>query len=148
MITILTRNNMLVDTNILVYAINADSPKNKLAQSFLQENINELEVCHQNIFEALRVLTHTKFSNPMKPKEAQAAVLAIVEQCRIIIPNYTTHHLALEWIQEQGLIGNKIFDAYLAATAVSNDVHMIATDNGKDFRKFGITVVSPFEKTS
>jgi predicted nucleic acid-binding protein len=135
---------MLVDTNILIYAINADSPKNKLAQRFLQENIHELEVSHQNIFEALRVLTHSKFSKPMKPENAQNSVMAIVKECRIVIPNYKTHYLALEWIKEHELIGNKIFDAYLAATAVSNGIYAIATDNGKDFKKFGVTVVNPF----
>jgi predicted nucleic acid-binding protein len=135
---------MLVDTNILVYAINADSPKNKVAQAFLQEHVHELEISHQNIFEALRVLTHVKFSKPMKPKDAQEAVMAIAEECRIIIPNYKTHHLSLEWIKEHELLGNKIFDAYLAATAVSNGVYVIATDNGKDFERFGVTVVNPF----
>lgn len=49
---------MLIDSNILVYAINILSPKHKKAQNFLQENITKLEIAHQNIFETLRVLTH------------------------------------------------------------------------------------------
>ena len=137
---------MLIDTNILVYAINADSPKNKTAQLFLQNNISDLVVAHQNIFEALRVLTHPKFSKPMTPKNAEEALWEIVNACKIIYPNNKTHYLALELIKENSLFGNHIFDAYLASTAISNHVTTIATDNIKDFQKLKITVVNPFKK--
>lgn len=135
---------MLVDTNVLVYAINADSPKNKQAQVFLQTHRKELVVAHQNIFETLRVLTHPKYFKPMSPKDAQAAVLAILRACRVIIPDYNTHYLAFELIKEHNLLGNRIFDAYLGATAISNGIRAIATDNEKDFKKFGVTVYNPF----
>lgn len=135
---------MLVDTNILIYAINADSPKNKQAQVFLQTHRKELAVAHQNIFETLRVLTHPKYSKPMSPRDAQSAVLVILRPCRVIIPDYNTHYLTFELIKEHNLLGNRIFDAYLAATAISNDITVIATDNEKDFKKFGVTVYNPF----
>jgi len=135
---------MLIDSNILVYAINADSPKNKAAQLFLLNNSEKLELAHQNIFETLRVLTHPKFSNPMTPTEAQEALWAIVDACKVIYPNNKTHYLALELIKENNLFGNQIFDAYLAATALSNNITTIATDNIKDFKKFKINVFNPF----
>ena len=135
---------MLIDTNILVYAINDDSPKNKTAQLFLQEHINSLTVAHQNIFEALRVLTHPKFTKPMKPNEAQEAIWTIVDACKVIYPNNKTHYLALEIIKENNLFGNQIFDAYLAATVISNNITTIATDNVKDFHKLGIKLINPF----
>ena|SRR5258708_27540185 len=135
---------MLLDTNILIYAINSDSPKNKIAQLFIQTHKKDLVIAHQNIFEALRVLTHPKFSHPMKVSDAQEAVLGISEVCPLITPNYKTLYLALALIKEYKLIGNQIFDAYLAATALSNDITTIATDNIKDFQKFGITLVNPF----
>lgn len=134
---------MLIDTNILVYAINADSPKNKTAQNFLLEQ-NNLVIAHQNIFEALRVLTHPKFSNPMNTKNAQEAILAISDACKIIYPNNKTHYIALELIKKHSLIGNHIFDAYLTATAISNDIMTIATDNIKDFQEFKLQLINPF----
>lgn len=134
---------MLIDTNILVYAINADSPKNKTAQLFLQ-NANDLIIAHQNIFEAFRVLTHPKFSHPMKPKKAQNSLEPIIDACKIIYPNNKTHYLAFEFIEQNKLVGNQIFDAYLAATAISNNVIAIATDNVKDFKTFGIEIFNPF----
>ncbi|HSW96493.1 MAG TPA: PIN domain-containing protein [Candidatus Saccharimonadales bacterium] len=135
---------MLIDSNILVYAINADSPKNKTAQLFLSNNSQKLEIAHQNIFESLRVLTHPKFSYPMKPSNAQEALWAIVDACKIVYPNNKTHYLALELIKENNLFGNQIFDAYLAATALSNNITTIATDNVKDFKKFKINILNPF----
>jgi len=135
---------MLVDTNILIYAINLDSPKNKPAQLFLQKNIAELLVAHQNIFEALRVLTHPKFPHPMTTSNAIEAIKGITDVCRIIGPDYKTHSIALELIEKYSLSTDRVFDGYLAATAISNGISTIATDNTKDFKNFGIKLFNPF----
>lgn len=137
---------VLVDSNIIVYALNSSSPKHKVAQKFLQTHVGQLALAHQNIFEALRVLTHNKFPSPMHIAEAVKAVGAIAEACRIITPERTTHHLALELIKKYNLSGDKIFDVYLAATALTNDVPSIATDNTKDFTAIKeIVALNPFK---
>lgn len=139
---------MIIDSNILIYAINADSPKNKKAQEFLTENLNDLEIAHQNILETIRVLTHQKFSKPMELKTALAAIQAITQSCRIISPTQTTYYLWLELVKKYGLAGNRIFDAYLAATALSNGIDAVATDNVSDFKKFkSLKVNNPFPQT-
>lgn len=136
---------MIIDSNILIYAINADSPKNKKAQEFLTEHLNYLEIAHQNILETIRVLTHQKFSKPMELKTALAAIQAITRSCRIISPTQTTYYLWLELINKHKLKGNRIFDAYLTATALSNNIDVIATDNIKDFKKFTeLKIINPF----
>ena len=136
---------MLIDSNILIYAINADSQKHELAKRFLKANINDLEVSHQNILETLRVITHIKFPNRFNTKEAIKAIRGITEACKLVVPNKITYHLAVELISKHDLVGNRIFDAYLVATALSNDIDMIATDNVRDFRRFnGVKIVNPF----
>src|SRR3989344_1423572 len=120
---------MLVDSNILVYAINSVSPKSQKALKFLQDHIGNLELAHQNIFETLRVLTHPKFPHPMKPAEAILALERIMEACRIIHPDYRTHQIALELMKKYRLSSDKIFDGYLVATALANGITEIATDN-------------------
>ena len=136
---------ILVDSNILVYAINVSSPKHKKAQEFLQKNINSLLIAHQNIFETLRVLTHPKFTHPMKTSDAIEAVWRIAEVCQIICPDYKTHRLAIEVINKYKLKADKIFDAYLIATLFSNGFDIIATDNIRDFQIFsGLQIVNPF----
>jgi predicted nucleic acid-binding protein len=137
---------VLVDSNILIYAINSSSPKQKAAQEFLQANVGHLTVAHQNIFESLRVLTHHRFQTPMSPTEAIAAVTAITEHCHIITPGYETHEIAIALIKKHGLTGDKVFDGYLAATALSAGISTIATDNAKDFLPFkDLSVVNPFK---
>ncbi len=136
---------MLIDSNILIYAINADSPKHKKAQEFLKESLGNLEIAHQNTLEAIRVLTHQKFSKPMRLKDALMAIQAISKFCQIISPTQTTYYLSLELINKYKLIGNRIFDAYLVATALSNSINIIATDNSSDFKKFsGLEIINPF----
>ena len=138
---------MLVDTNILIFAINEDSSKNKQAKEFLRDNQEKLTVAHQNIIEAIKVLTQPKFSKPLKPILAIEAVLSIIDNCQIIVPKPGTEYIALELIKRSKLTGNRIFDAYLTATAISNDIDTIATDNEKDFKRFlEITVYNPFRE--
>ncbi|MBI4096532.1 MAG: PIN domain-containing protein [Candidatus Levybacteria bacterium] len=139
---------MLIDTNILVYSINLDSLKYKQAKEFINNNLGRLEIAHQNILEAIRVLTHKKFSNPRKLKEALSSTLSIAQSCSLISPNQNTLYLALELIKKHNLSGNRIFDAYLTATALSNGITSIATDNTRDFKKFnGIKTINPFAST-
>ncbi|MDP3955358.1 MAG: PIN domain-containing protein [bacterium] len=136
---------MIVDSNILVYSINISSPKHKASQNFLQKNIGRLEVAHQNIFESLRVLSHPKFPSPMKVKDALGAIENILKACSIISPDYRTHRLALALIKKYDLSSDKVFDAYLVATALSNDIETIATDNIRDLGKFKeIKAFNPF----
>src|ERR1035437_3026977 len=99
----MTKDQILVDSNILIYAINRSSPKHLAAQEFLQENIGKFVLAHQNILESLRVLTHKKFAHPMTPIEASAAVSNISDACRIITPDRTAYHLALRLISKYGL---------------------------------------------
>jgi predicted nucleic acid-binding protein len=135
---------MLLDSNILVYAINIRSPKHKLAQLFILENLKDLIVAHQNILETLRVLTHPKFPHPLSAQKAIEEITSITEACKVISPNNKTHYLALELINRHNLVSNNIFDAYLAATALSNNITIIATDNTKEFQNFGLTLINPF----
>ncbi|MEK7517774.1 MAG: PIN domain-containing protein [Patescibacteria group bacterium] len=136
---------MIVDTNILIYAINADSQKHKKAQKFLKANEGKLEISHQNILEAIRVLTHKRFSRPMALKNALKAILSVSKSCSMISPNDSTYYFAVELIKTYKLTGNRIFDAYLTATALSNGIKSIATDNTRDFKKFKeISIINPF----
>ena len=136
---------MLIDTNIFVYSINSASPKHKKAQQFLQENLGKFEISHQNIFETLRVLTHPKFPSPMKIEAALKAIENILKVCTVISPDYRTHRITIELIKKYHLSADQIFDAYLTATALSNIIDVIATDDTKDFKKFTeLKIINPF----
>lgn len=121
------------------------SLKQKRAQKFLTENLNILVVTHQNIFETLRVITYPKYPRPMHIKDALVAVENILEVCDIVSPNWKTKDIAIDLIKKYHLSSDMIFDAYLVATALSNGINEIATDNVKDFKRFTeIKVINPF----
>ena len=138
---------MLVDSNILVYSINRRSAKHVAAKNFLQNNAGDLKIAHQNIFETLRILTHPKFPSPMKVNEALKAIDNILKSCKVISPNEKTYHITFLLIKENRVRSDLIFDAYLTATALSNGIDTIVTDNTRDFKKFkGIKLINPFHQ--
>lgn len=137
---------ILADSNILVYSINASSAKHKTAQEFITKNQQNLFISHQNIFESLRILTHPKFPNPMDTNNAVRSLMEIADPVTVIFPKLSTHYLAIELIKKYRLKSDKIFDAYLVATMLSNNIKVIATDNTKDFKMIKeIEVFNPFE---
>lgn len=138
-------NLILIDSNILIYAINRASPKHRQAQEYLRKNLSDLCIAHQNILETIRVLTHPKFASPMTPDAAVVAVMAVADNARIIAPDLAAIYVLQEFVRKHSLSGDKIFDAYLAATAMTAGVSTIATDNTKDFKNFSaVTVLNPF----
>jgi len=140
------RTTYLIDSNVIIYAINEASPKHRRAQQFLQDNINNIAVAQQNILESVRVLTHSKFSNPMLSHEALGAVLVITDNAKLLTPNKTTYYLFMDLIDKYKLAGDKIFDGYLIATALSNGINVVATDNIKDFKDVSeIKTINPFK---
>lgn len=135
---------MLIDSNVLIYAINTSSPKHLVAQRFLQ-NQDGLEIAHQNVFETLRILTHPRFANPMPVATAIQAITAITKHSTVIFPTLETHEVALALINKYSISGSEIFDAYLVATALTNNVQKVATDNVKHLQKYQeIVVINPF----
>lgn len=137
---------ILVDSNILIYAINRSSPKHQAAQSYLQEQRDVLCVAHQNVLESLRVLTHRVFPQPMTLSAALSAVTSMVDTCLLLTPTRSTYELTKELMKHYDLRADAIYDTYLVATALTHGVMKVATDNEKDFRIFKeITVINPFQ---
>ncbi len=135
---------MLIDSNILIYSLNSDSPKNQAAQDFLQSQ-KKLIFAQQNILESLRILTHPNFPKPFSTKLAIKAIREITDQAKIISPTWETLDLALELIGKYRVSGAETFDAYLVATAITNHITEIATDNIRHLRRYSeIQVSNPF----
>ena len=77
------------------------------------------------------------------------AILSITKSRFVISPNQNTYYIWIELVKNYNLNGNRIFDAYLAATALSNGINQIATDNTRDFKKFKeIKLINPFSQTA
>lgn len=136
---------MLIDSNVLVYALNSRSMKCQQAQDFLQMHVGLFVVAQQNIFETLRILTHPRFESPFSTKQALQAIREIVEQGVVIFPTIDTESLVYELIKKYEIVGSEVFDAVLVATALSCGVNTIVTDNVKHLGKYQeIEVINPF----
>jgi len=137
---------MLVDSNILVYALQHTSPKKSVAQHFLVDHQAELVVAHQNILETLRILTHTKFPNSVIPKDAIESLEGIVSGLVVVYPSCETISIFWELVTKYNKSSNALFDVYLVATMLSHGIQIIVTDNQKDFSFEEISVINPFKE--
>ena len=138
-------SSVLIDSNIIIYALNSSSPKNLAAQEYIEGNKQSLYFSPQNVLETLRILTHSKYVNPMPSTTALACIQSVTKHLTVISPDLETYEIFLGLIKKHGIGSNQVFDAYLAATALTYGIDTIATDNTKDFNKIsGINVFNPF----
>ena len=140
---------VLIDTNLLVYSSNTVSTKNKIAVEFRELAVNNFfvpVVAHQNILEMIRVLTHSKYEKPYTLKKALEQSENFENLCRVIYPDSGTLKIAKAFAIKYKINSNIIFDCYLVATMLSNDIKIIATDNVKDMGIFEeINVYNPYK---
>ena len=125
--------DLLVDTNVLIYALNSSAKKHERALRFMQENHLRIVLAQQNILEMQRVMTHTTFPQPMTSLQAANVSAYLEKTYRVLSPRRSTISIHNQLLQTYMLSGNRIFDLYLVATALSHGVSHIATYNTKDF---------------
>jgi len=138
----------LIDTNILIYAVNENSAYHEKALDLLQNiAVKSYNACisTQNILEFQRVLTHKSFENVLPQENIDEIVKIWLDYFEVIFEDKTV------WLEYQKLTkrikpsGNKIFDLWLSATMKANGVDVIITVNTKDFKNIkGIKAINPF----
>jgi predicted nucleic acid-binding protein len=140
---------MLIDANVLIYALNDEAEKQERAQAFLQQHRREMVFSQQTLFESVRILTHQRFPDPYSSAEALDAIQDVVQRSPIIHQVPSTYELAQMYIRDYKISGVEVFDAVLAATAVSNGVEVVVSDNEKHMVKYeDIELMNPFQRFS
>ena len=132
---------MTPDVNVLVAASRHDHPHHKPALIWLEDALVEtartpsLAILPMVASGFLRLATHPKvFVEPTPPEAAWAFLRAVLTSPGVIQPA-----LAGEWAQfericaQHRLTGNAIPDAWIAAAAQFNHLHLVTFDKG--FRK-------------
>lgn len=140
----------LIDSNILIYAVNLGSKKEKKAEEFLTEILNDKKksaiISHQNILEFLRIVTHPRYQSSFSIDMALTQANQYQLACDVIYPLADTGSIFINLMHKYHTNSNNIFDTYLVATMLSNGVETIATDNVKDFEMYEeISVFNPFD---
>ena len=132
---------LLLDTNVLVYAHNQDSPFHSKSLSLVKGAIEGQFsgiLAQQNLVEFYSVITdQRRITNPLPPLKAQEIFEDYLRlPFRIIVPNQETIKILSMFCQKKAVKNGQVFDAYLVATMLSNQIKHIVTVNVNDFKSF------------
>jgi len=138
----------LIDTNILLYAVNRDCPEHARARAFLEQEIDSGApwcLSWGVIYEFLRVSTHPRvFPHPMKAADALAFVAALLSTPSLTMLTGTERHLEL-LLKTTGEMshaaGNIFHDVKTAVLLREHGVGEIVTAD-TDFHQFAFLRVT------
>ena len=139
---------ILVDANILIYAIDQDSPHHERARRWLEETLSGdtwVGLPWIVILAFIRVTTRSGIvRNPLLPEQALAFVDSWLRQPHVMAVGPGEHHWRIlsNLLRANGTAGNLTSDAHVAALALEHGGAVVSADS--DFRRFsGVTVVNP-----
>ena len=142
------KTTRLVDTNVLVYAFDRSDVNHEEAFeliSFLSGS-GQMVVTPQVLMESYNVLLGLGW----QPTHVVDSLVLLESHpgVGLIYPLSDTHSKVIDKAGRWGVKGkSKIFDIFLAQTAIDNGVKQLYTYNTKDFRQFAeLEVISPGRK--
>lgn len=131
---------MLLDANVLIYAVDRRAEAHERAASWLSEQLNgprRVGLPWQSLSAFLRIATHPRASRrPLDARTAWRQVDAWLSTPVAWIPQPGPDYISIlgELITQHDVRGNLIPDATLAALAIENGVALISADT--DFARF------------
>ena len=139
----LLMSKLLLDTNLLYYAVDTASMFHSTSQRFIDQVDEELYTTTKNISEFL-VATTRGDSPTLTPDQALGAIEDFSKFITIVYPDERSLDQHKLFLKHYNPRGKKIHDYEIAAIAVANDIRRIATFNASDFAKITeVTVVAP-----
>jgi hypothetical protein len=139
---------ILVDANLLIYAIDADSPNHPAARAWLEETLTGTErvgLAWAVVLAFVRLTTRSGIlRHPLPPADAFAYVTSWFDQpcVRAVVPGDGHWPLLRNLLAATGTAGNLTSDAHLAALAIEHGATVCSADN--DFKRFpGLEHVNP-----
>jgi len=141
---------ILVDLNILLYAVNSDCPEYGQASGWLRTTLGKggepIGLAWAVILGFLRLSTSPRlFPRPLGVDEASRFVETLLAHPRVrkVLPGEGHWALLRHLLTLCGTGGNLVNDAHLAAFALEHDARVATRDT--DFARFpGIRILKPF----
>ena len=130
----------IVDANILLYAVNEDSPRHDRSRRWLEEALSGNEpigFAWTVLLAFLRLSTRpAAFPRPLEPEEAFDLIGSWLDQPCATIVHPTARHADLlkDLLLPLGAAGNLTSDAHLAAIAIGHGAELCSSDG--DFARF------------
>ena len=131
---------ILLDANLLIYAVNADAPLHRKAKAWLESALSGREAVgfSWNVLLAfLRLTTRPGlFRRPLPVDTAVDLVASWLDQQSAAIVHPGPRHLQIlrELLRPLGAGGNLTSDAHLAALAIEHGAELCSSDS--DFARF------------
>jgi hypothetical protein len=139
---------ILVDANLLIYAIDRDSPHHAAARRWLEHTLSgttRVGLGWVVILAFLRLTTRPGIlGRPLDLERAMGLVSEWLDQPYVMAVGPGEHHWAVlrNLLKVTGSAGNLVSDAHLAALALEQGYTVYSTDH--DFKRFpGIEHVNP-----
>lgn len=131
---------MIVDANILLYAVDSAAASHERSRRWLEEQLNgaaRVGLPWQSLTAFLRIVTHPRaLAKPMRPRDAWAHIDAWLGAPTVWVPVATEQHAAVfgGLVQRHAVSGNLVSDAHLAALAIEHGLVVASADS--DFARF------------
>ncbi|HEY6391703.1 MAG TPA: type II toxin-antitoxin system VapC family toxin [Bryobacteraceae bacterium] len=131
---------IVVDANILIYAVNEDAPLNRKARLWLQSAISgpaTVGLSWNVLLAFLRLTTRRSFfRRPLSLGIALDLISAWLDQPSVTVVHAGPEHLRIlrDLLMPTGAGGNLTSDAHLAALAIEHGAELCSSDS--DFARF------------
>lgn len=142
---------ILIDANILIYAVNHDAPQHAVARDWLEETLSSTMVVGLPwivLLAFLRLTTHHRIlSKPMRAEQALSYIDGWLAQpfVRLLNPGERHWMILSRLLRNSGTAGNLTSDAHIAAIAIEQGYVVCSADN--DYKRFdGLAHVNPLQE--
>lgn len=131
---------MLVDANLLLYAVDEESPAHPAAKEWMEEALNgprRVGIPWMSLTAFLRIATNPRaLREPLTPVEAWEVVEGWLDAPAVWVPAPGRGHREIfgRLVRDLDLRANLIPDAVLAALCIEHGLEMISADS--DFARF------------
>jgi toxin-antitoxin system PIN domain toxin len=139
---------LVVDANVLVYAVNRNAAEHRVAHDWLADALAGPEAvgfAWTVVLAFLRLTTHPAvFAHPLTAAQATEVAERWLEAPPAVTIDPTRRHLPLlrGLLEHAGTAGNLVGDAHLAALALESGATVVSFD--RDFARFdGLRLLRP-----
>ena len=131
---------MIVDANVLLYAVDSKSQFHATARTWLDEAMNGVErvgLPWVSLMAFQRIITHPRVTaNPLTPADAWSYITDWLDADQAWVPTPGSRHRDIlgQLLIDGDLRGNLVTDAHLAALAIENGTGICSFDS--NFTRF------------